>query len=100
MKVKLHKLITKLLIIIVSLVVMPSANPIYAQDKGAKSVKSEKGGKKKGKKPRRGSFKQRKRTSKRHWKNQDKATRKRMKRAARNAKRRQKGKPMKNNRLV
>ena len=97
MKRNLLSLLTKLLIIIASFAITP--NVVHAQDKGAKSVKSEKG-KKKGKKNARGSFRQRKRTSKRHWKNQDKATRKRMKRAAHNAKRRQKGKPMKNNRLV
>ena len=90
-------LITKLLIIIASLIVMPQT--AYVQDKGAKSVKSEKG-KSKSKRRTRGSYKQRKRSGKRHWKNQDKVTRKRMKRAAKNAKRRQKGKPMKNNRLV
>lgn len=100
MKRLYRSFLTKLLIIIASLIVVPDlGETMYAQDKGAKSVKSGKG-KSKSKRSTRGSYKQRKRSSKRHWKNQDKVTRKRMKRAARNAKRRQKGKPMKNNRLV
>lgn len=71
----------------------------YSQDKGAKTVKS--GGGKKGRsKGIKSSYSSRKRSGKKHWNNQDKETKKRMKRAARNAKRRQKGKPMKNNRLV
>jgi hypothetical protein len=71
----------------------------YNQDKGAKTVKS--GGVKKARSKGIGtSYSSRKRSGKKHWNNQDKETRKRMKRAARNAKRRQKGKPMKNNRLV
>ena len=89
--------ITKLLIIIASCVFVPVDG--YNQDKGAKTVKS--GGGKKGKsKGLRSSYSSRKRSGKKHWNNQDKETRKRMKRAAHNAKRRQKGKPMKNNRLV
>jgi hypothetical protein len=89
--------ITKLLIIIASLAFVPNVS--YNQDKGAKTVKS--GGAKKSRSKGIGtSYSSRKRSGKKHWNNQDKETRKRMKRAARNAKRRQKGKPMKNNRLV
>ncbi len=89
-------IITKLLIIIASLVIIPSTD--FAQDRGAKSVKSgERAGKGKQVKS---TYKKQKRTRKHQWKNQDKETRKRMKRAAKNAKRRQKGKPMRNNRLV
>lgn len=70
-----------------------------AQDKGAKTVKTG-GGKKSKRRTLRSSYSSRKRSGKKHWNNQDKETRKRMKRASKNAKRRQKGKPMKNNRLV
>ena len=96
MKRWLVLLLTKLFIFIALLGVQP--NEVYAQDRGAKSVKSDKGGKKN--KRVKNSYRSRKRSGKRHWSNQDKATRKRMKRAAKNAKRRQKGKSMKNNRLV
>jgi len=96
MKKHFTKLITKLLIIIASLFVIPQYG--FVQDRGAKSVKSgDKGSKGKRVKS---TYKKQKRTRKKHWKNQDKSTRKRMKRAAKNARRRQKGKPMKNNRLV
>ncbi|MCH2234618.1 MAG: hypothetical protein MK078_10225 [Crocinitomicaceae bacterium] len=96
MRRKLGFLLTKLFIFIAIAAIQP--NNVYAQDKGAKSVKSDKGGKKN--KKVKNSYRSRKRSGKRHWSNQDKATRKRMKRAAKNAKRRQKGKSMKNNRLV
>jgi len=92
----LRTLITKLLIIIVSLVVTPQVG--FVQDKGAKSVKSgNKGGRNKQVKS---TYKRQKRSRRKTWRNQDKATRKRMKRAAKNARRRQRGKPQKNNRLV
>jgi uncharacterized protein YxeA len=93
---RLQSILTKILIIIASLFIIPEIGS--SQDRGAKSVKSDKGSKK-GKRVR-NSYNGRKRTGKKQWKNQDKSTRKRMKRAAKNAKRRQKGKPMKNNRLV
>ena len=96
MKRRLFNILTKLLIFIALYTVTPTQT--FAQDKGAKSVKSDRGGKKK--KKVKNSYRSRKRAGKRHWSNQDKATRKRMKRAAKNAKRRQKGKSMKNNRLV
>ncbi len=96
MEKRLYNTITKILIIIASVIVVPQNG--FLQDRGAKSVKSgDKGGKGKRVKS---TYKKQKRNRKKHWKNQDKATRKRMKRAAKNAKRRQKGKPMKNNRLV
>lgn len=70
----------------------------FLQDRGAKNVNSgRKGSKSKRVKK---NYRSQKRLRKRGWKNQDKATRKRMKRASKNARRRQKGKPMKNNRLV
>lgn len=96
MKVKFVSILTKISLFIALLVAVPTAT--YAQDKGAKTVKT----KKKSKKTRRnkGSYNARKRAGKRSWGNQNKATRKRMKRASKNAKRRQKGKSMKNNRLV
>ncbi len=97
MKKRLSSILTKLLIIIACVAFIPESG--YSQDKGAKSVKSDKGGKRKNKRVK-NSYKSRKRSGKKHWRNQDKATRKRMKRAAKNAKRRQKGKPMKNNRLT
>lgn len=97
MKSKLGSFITNLLIIIASLVFVQGEG--FTQDKGAKSVKTG-GSSKKKSKGLKSSYNSRKRSSKRSWNNQDKETRKRMKRAARNAKRRQKGKPMKNNRLV
>lgn len=97
MKRKLLSSITKLVIIIASFTLIPSV--AYNQDKGAKSVKSG-GGSGKKNKGLKSSYSSRKRSGKKHWNNQDKETRKRMKRAAKNAKRRQKGKPMKNNRLV
>jgi hypothetical protein len=97
MKNTLNSYITKLLIIIACAIVVPHV--AYDQDKGAKSVKS--GGGSKGKSKRlKNSYNARKRMGKKSWNNQDKETRKRMKRAAKNAKRRQKGKPMKSNRLV
>lgn len=95
MQRRMNSLLTKLLIIIVFIVAMPDR--AFNQDKGAKSVKT----KSKGSNKRvRNSYGSRKRSSKRNWKNQDKATRKRMKRAAKNARRRQRGKPMKNQRLT
>ncbi len=96
MKTKFVSILTKISLFIALLCVIPTAT--YAQDKGAKTVKTNK----KSKKTRRhkGSYNSRKRAGKRSWSNQNKATRKRMKRAAKNAKRRQKGKPMKSNRLV
>jgi hypothetical protein len=97
MKRKLLSSITKLVIIIASFALIPSVG--HSQDKGAKTVKSG-GGSGKKNKGLKSSYNSRKRASKKSWNNQDKETRKRMKRAAKNAKRRQKGKPMKNNRLV
>jgi len=96
MKDKFVSILTKIFVFIVFFIVVPNVS--FAQDKGAKTVKT----KSKGKKSKRtkGSYNARKRASKRSWGNQNKATRKRMKRAAKNAKRRQKGKSMKNNRLV
>lgn len=97
MKNYFSSIITKLVIIIACIAVIP--NVAYDQDKGAKSVKSGSGSKGKSKRLK-NSYNARKRSGKKHWNNQDKETRKRMKRAAKNAKRRQKGKPMKSNRLV
>lgn len=97
MKNYFSSVITKLVIIIACIAVIP--NVAYDQDKGAKSVKSGSGSKGKSKRLK-NSYSARKRSGKKHWNNQDKETRKRMKRAAKNAKRRQKGKPMKSNRLV
>ena len=97
MKRSLSSILTKLLIIIACTAFIPEVG--LTQDKGAKSVKSNKGGKNKNKRVK-NSYKSRKRNGKKHWRNQDKATRKRMKRAAKNARRRQQGKPMKNNRLT
>ncbi|MBK7128125.1 MAG: hypothetical protein IPM74_13150 [Crocinitomicaceae bacterium] len=98
MKVNLQKLLTKLLIIISVTLILPSEG--FVQDKGAKSIKSGGGGSRNKSRGLRSSYSSRKRSGRKHWNNQDKETRKRMRRAARNAKRRQKGKPMKNNRLV
>ena len=97
MKNALNSYITKLIIIIACAFVTPQV--AYDQDRGAKSVKSGSGSKNKSKRLK-NSYNARKRSGKKHWNNQDKETRKRMKRAAKNAKRRQKGKPMKSNRLV
>lgn len=97
MKKLLRSYITKIIIIIACLLVTPQV--AYNQDKGAKSVKSGSGSKNKSKRLK-NSYNSRKRVGKKNWNNQDKETRKRMKRAAKNAKRRQKGKPMKSNRLV
>jgi len=97
MKNYVNSIVTKLTIIIVCFVIIP--HEAYNQDKGAKTVKSGSGSKGKSKRLS-NSYNARKRSGKRHWNNQDKETRKRMKRAAKNAKRRQKGKPMKSNRLV
>lgn len=96
MKRRFLSIITKLLIIIASLFLIPEIG--NSQDRGAKSVKADKGSKK-GKRVR-DSYNGRKRAGKKQFKNQDKATQKKMKHAAKNAKRRQQGKPMKNNRLV
>jgi len=96
MKKNFVSILTKIFLFIAFCIFIPTNT--YAQEKGAKSVKT----KSKAKKSKRtkGSYNSRKRAAKRSWSNQNKETRKRMKRAARNAKRRQKGKPMKNNRLV
>ncbi|MGV6860487.1 MAG: hypothetical protein ACWA41_01880 [Putridiphycobacter sp.] len=96
MNKNLISILTKIFLFIALLVAVPSQ--VSAQDKGAKTVKTKKKSKKS--KKLRGSYRSRKKASKKSWSNQNKATRKRMKRAARNAKRRQKGKSMKNNRLV
>jgi len=93
---KFVSILTKISLFIVLLIATPSIT--HAQDKGAKTVKSNKKSKKT--KRHKGSYNSQKRAGKRSWSNQNKATRKRMKRAAKNARRRQKGKPMKNNRLV
>lgn len=92
MKNLLLSIITKLTIIIVCLLFAPNIG--LSQDKGAKTVKTGKSSSRSKK------IKQGKRSRKKSYKNQDKATRKRMKRAAKNAKRRQRGKPMKSNRLT
>ena len=96
MKIKFTSILTKILLFIAFLVIIPTNT--YSQEKGAKTVKTNR----KAKRSRRGkgSFNSRKRAKKKTWSNQNKATKKRMKRIAKNARRRQKGKPMKNNRLV
>jgi len=93
---KFVSILTKISLFIVLLIAIPTIT--HAQDKGAKTVKSNTWSKKT--KRHKGSYNSQKRAGKRSWSNQNKATRKRMKRAAKNARRRQKGKPMKNNRLV
>ncbi len=86
MKSKLASCIAKIGIIIGLLFVFPTTN--FAQDSGAKSVKSyKKGGKSK---TINSSYKARNRKSKRNVKKQSKAVRKRSKRAKKNAIRRQK----------
>jgi hypothetical protein len=97
MKNYVGSILTKLVIIIACVAVIPS--DAFNQDKGAKTVKSGSGSRNKSKRLS-NSYNARKRSGKKHWNNQDKETRKRMKRAAKNAKRRQQGKPMKSNRLV
>lgn len=94
MNKKFTSILTKIFLFIVLMVVIPSNS--YSQ-KG-KSVKSE--GKTVKSKRTKGSYNAQKRSKKKSWNNQNKATRKRMKFAAKNARRRQKGKPMKSNRLT